>query len=185
MTTALSTESQQFKDVMRERVLQAFMGLIPAEKIDEMVTREVTAFFETEQLLTVIETKVVVDNPNYDPKADSYYDAGKQRVERPALAFGSKMTPFRQLVWSTLHEHLKPLVASALADTSSAVGAQLTDWATNRMTPSLDAAQKVNFQQLAIGMAGSMFDVVLSQANEQAKLNLSHAFMQAGLRVPV
>jgi hypothetical protein len=180
MSGEITIDSAGFREKMRERILAAYVDLIPAEQFDAMLKAEVKAFFETESMLTVKQTQVTVDNPTY--KTDTW--SSNRTVDVPALVFGSKMTPFRQLVWSAIHQHLQPLVSQCLADTDTEVGQEIAEWASKSLKPGLDVANKIDFQKLSVAMSSQMFAMTLRQASETSNLNLQNAFLQAGMRMP-
>ena len=56
---AIANLPQTFRETLREKVMAATLDLIPKEVLDGYISREITAFFESEELLTVKETEVV------------------------------------------------------------------------------------------------------------------------------
>lgn len=171
----------QFKDVIRERILSAFMDLIPKEKIDELVELEIKAFFETEQLLTVTQTTIEVDNPKYEP--GSYGYGNDKKIKRDALVLGSKMTPFRQLVWTTLHTALAPQLLAIINDENSALKLDLQEWMHEKAKPDLNVSNKDLFNTMATGMATMLLRNTMMDAASSAHMTLTAAFSNAGLNM--
>ena len=170
----------QFKDLVRERILSMFMDLIPKDEIDNLVEKEIKAFFETEALLTVTQTQIEIDNPMYDSTRNSGY-GNERRIKRECLAFGSKMTPFRQLVWSTLHQALQPALIKALTDENSQVKSDFDDWVTLKATPDLLQTNKALFTHLATNMSAMMLRQVLNDAVNSAQHNLVNSLQMVGI----
>ena len=104
---AIANLPQTFRENLREKVMAATLDLIPKEVLDNYISREITAFFENEELLTVKETEVVMDNPRWDQSKYTGY-GNEREIKLKAIAFGSRMTPFRQLVWTLLYTDLRP-----------------------------------------------------------------------------
>jgi hypothetical protein len=156
------------------------MDLIPKEKIDELVDKEINAFFETEQLLTVEVTKVEVDNPNYEPSRGYGYN-NEKKITREAIAFGSKMTPFRQLVWTELHQHLQPKIKALLTAEDSKVKAEMDKWVNQSAAPVLHENYQSMFTHLAMGMSNMMLHRMMRDAATTAHANMAMALSSVGL----
>lgn len=171
----------QFKDVIRERILSAFMDLIPKEKIDELVELEIKAFFETDQLLTVTQTTIEVDNPKYE--AGSYGYGNDKRIKRDAMVLGSKMTPFRQMVWATLHTALAPQLLAIINDEGSELRVSLQEWLTEKAKPDLNVANKDLFNTMAMGMVAMLLRNCVMDAASSAHMTMTSAFQNAGLNM--
>lgn len=175
-------ENSSFKDAMRERILAACMDLIPREKVDELIDAEVQAFFTTEQLLTVQTTKVEVANPRYDNSKYGGYDNSRM-VTRECLAFGSKMTPFRQLVWTVLHEYVYPIVKASLDEENSAAKIELDKFMIETATPQLNEGYKSLFSHLAVGMSAYMVNKAMQDAVTMSHFNLTSALAAVGMNI--
>ena len=176
MSSELAHLPQQFREKLVDQVLQSFMGMLPKEKVDEMIEKEVMAFFETEQILTISETKLEITNPMYDPK-DRWSEPNK-KVD--ALVFGAKMTPFRQLVWSCMHQHLTPIVKEAIDASVEKHREALTDWMNDTFTKPVEAGAQVSvgsqLNHAATMMMASVYDAALRSAHE----NMRMAFQAVG-----
>ena len=173
---AIANLPQTFRETLREKVMAATLDLIPQEVLDGYISKEIKAFFETEQLLTVKETEVVIDNPNFDSNRGSGY--GNERKHRvAALAFGSQMTPFRQLVWTALYTDLRPKIAAMLVDEESTVRKELREWLEVTVKVDMAETNRTVFSNLANTMSRSMFHGVLYDA-----VNMSYANMRTSLQ---
>lgn len=171
-----------FKDVMREKILAAYVEFVPKEQLDILLANEISAFFETEMILTVAETKIEFNNPNYKPNGYSNYD-NKPKLERTALAFGSKMTPFRQLVWSELHKHIQPTIEGIFKDNNSAVNTELNNWFAETVQPVSGNVSKDLFTQLSAAMSASMFHRSMTSAIAITHSNMMASFATVGVDV--
>lgn len=176
MSTALEFSST-FRDTMRERILSSLIGLMPKEKIDELVASEVRAFFETSQLLTVSATSVEVDNPQYSAGSGYHQD---RKIKKECLAFGSKMTPFRQLVWSTLHAAIEPQLQTILTDNDSELKVDLGKWLLEKAKPDLTGCNKELFNNMVIGMAAVQLRNTMLEAMNASHMNLRNALGASG-----
>jgi hypothetical protein len=165
------------KEFLRQKILGAYMEVIPKDRLDELIETEVRNFFETEQLLTVQETQIAVDNPSYDPK--SY--RSDRTLKRDCLTFGSKMTPFRQLVWSTLHQHLQPVLSAILADNQSKLNKDLGEWVTEIASPVVADTNKATFTYLATSMSSMMLRNAMQNAITTSHNNMQAALMHVGI----
>ena len=172
---AIANLPQTFRETLREKVMSATMDLIPKEMLDNYISREITAFFESEQLLTVKETEVVGANPQWDPLKHTGY-GNEREVKLKALAFGSKMTPFRQLVWTLLYSDLRPRFEAILADEESTVRKELNDWIETTVKVNMAETNRSMFSNLANTMSRSMFHGVLYDA-----VNMSYSNMRSAL----
>lgn len=179
LTTLASAEG--FKEILRDKILATFMGLIPAEKLDSLVDNEVNAFFACEDLLIVKETNIEVDNPKYD-NSRGYGYGNDRKLNRSTLAFGSKMTPFRQLVWTELFKHVQPLISTIISNEESSVRKQIDTWLLDTVVDGIRSAHVVNFNTLAASMGTTMFSRTLTTANMNAASMLQSALV--GLAEP-
>lgn len=178
MSTDVALPSQ-FKDVIRERILSTFLDLIPKDEIDKLVEKEIKAFFETEAILTVNQTQIEIANPQYDPKRNSGYN-NEKTIKSDAIAFGSKMTPFRQLVWTTLHTELAPKLKAMISEDTSTFKTELDAWMVEQARPQLNNTNKALFTHLALGMSAMLLRNTMSEAISASHMNLRMALQNAG-----
>lgn len=170
---------QTFRDMLREKVMAATIDLIPPEVLDEYISREVKAFFECEELLTIKETEVMVDNPRFDSSKSAGY-GNQHQLKMQALAFGSKMTPFRQLVWTALYTDLRPRLEALLADEESTVRKELNEWIDVTVKVDMAETNRTMFSNLANTMSRSMFHSVLHNAVSTSYMNMHSALCAMG-----
>lgn len=176
MSTALELPSN-FRDAMRERILSSLIDLMPKEKIDELVASEVRAFFETSQLLTITATTVEVDNPQYSPGNGYHQD---RRVKKECLAFGSHMTPFRQLVWSTLHAAIEPQLQAMLTDDTNQLKSDLALWLLEKAKPDLTTTNRELFNNMVMGMAAMQTRNTVLEALNTSHMTLKNVLSASG-----
>lgn len=170
---------QTFRDTLREKVLASTLDLIPKDVLDGYISREINAFFEREDLLTIKETEVLVDNPKFD--SSTYEGYGNQRqLKMQALAFGSSMTPFRQLVWTVLYTDLRPRLEALLADEESTVRKELNEWIDVTVKVDMAETNRTMFSNLANTMSRSMFHSVLHNAVSTSYMNMHSALCAMG-----
>ncbi len=176
MSTALELPSN-FRDAMRERILSSLIDLMPKEKIDELVASEVRAFFETPQLLTVAANTVEVSNPQYSAGSGYHQD---RKVKKECLAFGSHMTPFRQLVWSTLHAALEPQLQAMLADDTQELKTSLAEWLIEKAKPDLTTTNRELFNNMVMGMAAMQMRNTMLEALTTSHMSLRNVLSASG-----
>lgn len=174
-----------FKEVLREKVLAAYVDMIPKEQLDALIYSEVDAWFNTPQLTTIEQTRITVANPAYDPKASSAYSAGNKTLTRDCLVFGSKMTPFRHMVWTTLHEHFKPVFNGIVNDSEEKLSGDLREWLKTSAADSINSTGKALFTSLAMGMSATMLNAAMQQAITSSHFSLTAALNAAGVRSDV
>lgn len=176
---ALANLPQTFRETLREKVMAATLDLIPKEVLDGYISREITAFFESEELLTVKETEVVMDNPRWDQSKYTGY-GNEREIKLKALAFGSHMTPFRQLVWTLMYTDLRPKLEALLNDEASNVRKELNDWIEVTVKVSMAETNRSVFSNLANTMSRSMFHGVLYDAVNMSYANMRNALQAMG-----
>lgn len=178
--TSIANMPATFKEALRDRVLKATLDIMPSDLMSEYIDREIKAFFETEQLLTVKQLTIEVDNPEYDPsKGYSSYNNPKQ-LSRETLAFGNKMTPFRQMVWGILNEHLRPRLTKLVDDETSQVRKELDSWISQTVAPKVSEVNKDMFTRTATMMSSTMFHNAISQAVSVANANIRNSMTTMG-----
>lgn len=179
MTNDLSLPTA-FKEIMKEKILTAFVGMIPEDKIEELMNKEIDAFFSHESLLTINQTTVQVSNPGHDPR-NTYYDNRKQMTV-PALVFGSKMTPFRQLAWSVIHEYLKPKLTEFVNDVNGKAKQELDKLLAEEYKPKTEETFREIFTETAKSMSATMFYKSMSLSLNYAHENMKNSFLSVGIQ---
>lgn len=176
---AIANLPQTFRETLREKVMAATLDLIPKEVLDNYISKEIMAFFEAEQMLTIKETEVTVDNPRWD--STKYTGYGNERFYKmQAIAFGSHMTPFRQLVWTLLYTDLRPKLEAMLADEENTVRKELNDWIDVTVKVNMAETNRTMFSNLANTMSRSMFHGVLYDAVNMSYMNMRNALQAMG-----
>ncbi len=180
--TSIANMPATFKEALRERVLKATLDIMPPELLSEYIDREIKAFFETEQLLTVKQLTIEVDNPEYEPSKGNGYSSynNPKQLSRETLAFGNKMTPFRQMVWGILNEHLRPRLTKLVDDETSQVRKELDSWISQTVAPKVSEVNKDMFTRTATMMSSTMFHNAISQAVSVANANIRNSMTTMG-----
>ena len=184
MSSTEVTLPAAFKDIMREKILVAYVDLVPKEQLDALLNKEIEAFFSSELIMTVEQTKIEIKNPSYDSLRGSGY-SNERFLTRNCLALGSKMTPFRQLVWSTLYDHIKPKIEKVFEDDKSKANTELDKWFAETVVPESQTVSKQLFTQLASAMSATMFHRTMYSAISTSHSNLLNSLSQAGLNPDV
>lgn len=158
---------QTLRDKLRDTVLERFIDLIPEEQLQTYIDSEVKAFFDTEQVLALDRKNVSVTNGGYYRATDK---------DEFCLNITAKMTPFRQLVWSCVHEHIRPKLETMLKDEHNSVTKELSKW-TEDVKPKVVNDVGSMLSSLAVSMSNAMWEKTLYSANknahEQLKLSLN------------
>ena len=175
-----ATQSSDFNKILKEKVLNAFMGLIPEEQLQKYIDNEINNFFENEQLVSLNNEKIEIKNPNYDTSNWS----NSRTITKECLVANSKMTPFRQLVWRELHEFLQPKITTIINDEHSATGAKINEWLLGEVKQGIHEASSYNFSNMAMAMGGFMFHSALKSASEASRAQLIDGLGKAGLVNP-
>lgn len=173
MNTAVALPTE-FKDVMREKILSAFMGMIPQDKIDELVSKEITAFFDTEVELVISETPASLKK-----RAGSSYSSSTTLPT--SFSIDSKITPFRQLVWSTIHEFIQPKIAEIVKDVKGQANKELESWLVEEAKPVAGATFKAIFTETAKSMSQQMFYKTMQYSIQQSHMNMMNALAAIGV----
>ena len=174
------TQNSDFRKHLRERILGALVELIPPEEFDSMLDEEVKAFFYTEQLLTVELMDVHKNGVRMRTTSNTGYGYHEQ-AERQVLAFGSRMTPFRQMVWTILHEELSGHIKDALDNNEDGIKNEFTKTLVDSIQPTVKEVGLGMFSQLSNAMAMGMMSNVLKQAASDVTIVLHGAFQRAGI----
>lgn len=180
MSSTIVALPTAFKDIMREKILVAYVDLVPKEQLDALLNKEIEAFFSSEQVLTVEETKIQIDNPNYSSSKGNAY-SNERYLNKSCIVFGSKMTPFRQLVWSTLYNYIKPKIQTVFDDDKSKANTELDKWFIETVKPQSETVSKELFTQLASSMSATMFHRTMQTSIGVTHTNLLNSLIQTGL----
>lgn len=180
MSEIALTQNSDFRKHLRDKILGALVELIPPEEFDKMLDEEVKAFFYTERLLTVELMDVHKNGVRMQTTSHTGYGY-HDRTERQVLAFGSHMTPFRQMVWTLIHEALSGHIKSALDNNESDIKNEFTRTLVNSIQPTVKEAGMGMFSQLSNAMAMGMMSNVIKQAASDVNLAMYGSFQRAGL----
>lgn len=171
-----------FRDKLREKILLQYAELVPQDQLDALIAEEVNAFFHHEALLTVSQTTVELKNPRYDPARYQGY-GNEKTFQQAAFVFGSQMTPFRQLAWSLLHEHLSTKLNAALNDSRSEVRKTTDSWINLTGTPEIVGNTRLHMETIANAMSAAMLSSTLSRASSLAHENMRMSLSAAGMDI--
>lgn len=173
---------QSFQDKLRERILSQFVDLIPAEKLNDMIQAEITLFFETPIMLTVKPTQVEVLNPKYEPREPNRW-GNEPKLKIDCLAFGSHMTPFRQMVWTCLHDHLRPQFEAALNNSETELNQEINSWMKEIGKPRVVETTRSMVTDMGLAMSRTMLARTMENAVFNAHQNMRNSLTQAGVNI--
>lgn len=160
-----------FQEKLRDAMFEKFMELFPKEQLEKAIDSEITAFFELD-VAPFTKTTVKVDNPNYRNSWDS------RTIDIPAMTSVMKITPFRQLVWEAMHDHMRPVVDEVVADRKSQFGKAFADYIGQSIKPAVENTLNANMHTLGAAMASSIMN-----ASMNASVDASHQTLQQAMRM--
>ena len=176
-----------FKDKLREKILSSFSDLIPPETMTALIDSEIKAFFETKDSLIIESEKAYVDRLNkrvielVTPNNTNKYYSNYNVETKEFLAIKSNMTPFRQLVWSSLFEYIKPVVDKAITDNCNNVKDELNKYLSDQANNMIKEQVGVNFNTLAMFQSEVMFGRFASDTLYKVKQTLMDNFIKNNL----
>lgn len=181
------TQIVNFKDKLREKILSSFSDLIPPETMTALIDSEIKAFFETKDSLIIESEKAYVDRLNkrvielVTPNNTNKYYSNYNVETKEFLAIKSNMTPFRQLVWSSLFEYIRPVVDKAIADNCNNVKDELNKYLSDQANNMIKEQVGVNFNALAMFQSEVMFGRFASDTLYKVKQTLMDNFIRNNL----
>lgn len=174
------TQNPDFKKVLQEKVLNAFLGLIPEATLNEYVEKEIKAFFEYEQILTIDKKQIKIPNPNGNRSGYGY--GNEPTITKDEFVISAPMAPFRQLVWSELYSYLQPIVKQQIEDETTKTRKALNEWVLNSMKDTVSLSYKINFESLAILNSKMILGNIYKRSVEMSNANLNMALNTIGYR---
>lgn len=178
----LTTMPSDFKSALKEKILGAFIDLIPEEQFNEMLNEEIKAFFESEQIVAVTEGKMEVNNPKYNPTSNQIYGNTKT-LTKECMTLSMKVSPFRQLVWSTLYSHLSEKIEEVVKSEHSQVGKSLAEWFETKAKGEIKETQSSMIERYAMAGGMGMLSSVLLNASLTSKATIMSALQQTGVDI--
>jgi hypothetical protein len=148
--------SDNFKDSITKKVRDVFMDIIPDDKLSEMVSNEIKAFFEDTNSSFIV-TEV----------SSSGWSNNK------TLEYKSSCTPFRLLIWKEVTSLVKSKV-QALTE-SEALKAEvytaISNDGYNEAVATLSEKWEAKLDTMVLDMAKEMFRGAFAQAVTAARTN--------------
>lgn len=167
------TQDPDFKKILQEKVLNAFMGLIPEETLNQYLEKEIKAFFEYEQILTIDKKQIKIPNPNGNRSGYGY--GNDPTITKDEFVISAPMAPFRQLVWSELYSYLQPIIKQQIEDETTKTHKALDEWVLNSVKDTVSVSYKINFESLAVLNSKMILGNVYKRSVTMANTNLSMA----------
>lgn len=153
-----------FQEKLRDSLFEKFMELFPKDQLDKAIQGEISAFFTTE-VAPFTKTTVKVKNPNYRGSWDNEY------INEPAVTSAIKITPFRQLIWAQMHEHLQDIVKEVIEDRKSEYGKAFAEYLNQHLKPAVGESLTTNMQTIGVAMSSTLMTSAM-QAAAQASLEM-------------
>lgn len=148
-----------FRTVLKQKVIETFLGLIPEQDLEKMIEAEVKEFFENKENQIFKVGNVVMKKKDAEAagaifrERDSWPRTDNPDVDAKVLQSVCPMGPFRLLVWSTLRDHLKVKFINILTDVNKGLGKELDNWLLTEATEGLKDSHSLNFNALSMKMS--------------------------------
>lgn len=142
-----------FKEAIRTKILDAFIGLIPEDKLDQLISDEVSAFFDSDQAVIVQTRLQDRDSKALHPVGTNPWNGQRHRTLDEVTTFGCGMAPFRQLVWAELNNYIQPKITALFNDTASQVNKELDNFLSETAQAAVESTGKAMITNLSLGMS--------------------------------
>lgn len=162
-----------FQEKLRDSLFEKFMELFPKEQLDKAIQDEINAFFTTE-VAPFVKTTVRIENPNYRGSWDNKY------IDEPAVTSSLKITPFRQLIWTQMHEHLQGIVKEIIEDRKSEYGKAFSEYLNQQLKPAVGESLTANMQTIGVAMSSTLMSAAMKSASDSSCLMLQNAMRHMG-----
>lgn len=156
------------------RVKDMMMGMIPDEKINEMIVREIDAFFTDESANFV-----------YSQEGGGYHSS------KPQEKLTARISPFRALVWTECSKHAQKMIGDFFENPESQFFAHAAqEWVgvpgqpgggTINVGGVLSVAMEERLKEHALVMASSMFRGIFASAIEVSRASIKGDLAAAGV----
>ncbi len=149
------TNFQQVQDRIKEQVKVQFFNMLPDEAFQQLIQKEIEAFFTNEH---------------------SKWEFNRTSSYSNVTALEASVSPFRLLVWEQVRNH----TAKRMKDVFES-DAFKDACMSSKLEGELGDAAKSRFEALCIAMAGSFFQQVMSQAIYQTKNDVYNSISASGI----
>lgn len=168
--TALATIDQNaFRKRVEDHILNTFGSLIPEDQFKAMIDSQVKDFFDTKQVIQVVERQEEVKDTR------GYYSGTRKWME-----LSVPITPFQQMVWSVLMKLVDEKLNQEFSPDNK-------DNPVNKFLhelfhlPEFESNQVMTTQRMMIALAGSFFEKHLQSVGYDAKQSIAQALYRVGL----
>jgi hypothetical protein len=155
--TSIMTSAPDIYAVLRKKVQETFLGLIPEESMQEMIDNEIKSFFELQDRVFTPKSATVTRKEameaGYHFTSDAWDKSPGSKVTVTKLHMVTPMSPFRHIVWNELGEMLVSRIRSIVKDKESSLNKELDSWFETEAAPQLHQATVVNFNAMSTFLA--------------------------------
>ena len=151
------TNFQQVQDRIKEQVKVQFFNMLPDEAFQELIKKEIEAFFSNE---------------------DSKWDFVKTSHYSNVTSLQASVSPFRLLVWEQVRNQTAERLKKAYESEEFKIACLSSD-----LDGELNKAAQNRFEQLCIAMAGSMFQNLMNQAIFQIKQDIYSSLSASNVNI--
>lgn len=152
------TTFQQVQERIKEQVKVQFFNMLPDEAFQQLIQKEIEAFFE------------VTDQKFDIRKGDNWGSYAKLQAD---------VSPFRLLVWEQVKDHTAHRMKQVFESDAFKEACMSSE-----LQGELGDAAKSRFESLCIAMAGSFFQQVMQQAIFQTKQDVYGSIQASGYNLP-
>lgn len=175
---------EDMKAKLKDIIKGAMFGLLPDEALEKMATDEMEAFFKSEQQYQVQQIEVQVPNPAYDPKRPDYEWNNKKYIPEHRTVLSTRATPFRQMVWSILHEHLW-VHLNQIIDAKIGQDVGELKFLMDQVGLVVGSTHENKFIGLLMQMVAAQYSGIIASAAGQAKMELLGILHNNGIQLKV
>jgi hypothetical protein len=166
----ISTEMQQNLSL---RIKDMLMGMIPDDRINDMIQKEISAFFTEENA-----------EFTFTEESAGYHSDKRQRMH-------TRVSPFRAMVWAECSKHAKKMIGDFFENPESqffAIASQ--EWIGTPGQPgggyvnvggALSVAMEERLKEHALEMASNMFRGIFASAVEASRATIKGDLVRAGV----
>lgn len=154
---SLSTTAPDIYAVLKKKVQETFLGLLPEETMQQMIDDEIKSFFELQDRVftprPMVVTRKEAMEAGYHFTNDTWDKSPYGRVTVTTLHMVTPMSPFRHIVWNELGELLVSRIRSIVKDKESRLNKELDVWFDAEAAPQIEQATVINFNALSTLLA--------------------------------
>lgn len=156
------------REKLSTKIKEALFDLLPEEKINELITAEIRAFFEDESF-------------KMEVREEEPANLGLDRNARKAIVLTAKVSAFRHLVRQSIIPEVEKRIKKALNDSEGEYQKALEDWFVIEVGNRIDGDMAARINVLATTTSKAHTHMLLQQAMTTSYQQVMHALESASL----